>query len=697
MAFPQSESNTSWLPTSKVAQEELDHNLAAKLAAADENPFQESSEQITLKASTDKEEPEPLPDPSSSPAVNMINIVEETQRLNASTVPLVSDPRGDTWVFISPPSCQPGQDANQYKAVCDHYAIPHCMNSKTLINLNSPAFDFWWRSPAPQQRLLRRRQLVGRLPPNIKFVIDLTPHMEGDEGAHLLSELMCPYGIRTWVLAMSRWDISDYLVGGNEDFSCFDTQKHTETEEQGGVIDYTQPLLDDPSGALDPDEIRVVRRARSGFNENATLRKQEYIIPACYTATRHHCAIERVLNILVDNDPKLDSAPKVWTTFVIAKHLGVANHVNVNNYIIRWLHANTNPAFIDVLPELSLEIADGLQNEALCQEAFGILVGERALESIQPEATGLNESRSSHAPITLHGRRKYDISEAYETRLEYACITFREMVFGEYAKLVGGDWIADLPEFQRLSRVSYKNSAYQAAFHNLLRLLTGYIHGFVMFALRAKAAFISGPYGDRSEHNDIYPTTRFALIWEGLLLRQRLLTRSFWTLLGSMNLHTSISNNVMSEGATWGERTAQYDFYDRELDGESMIEKATTKTELEEALNDCKCKLVAARKIQKSQAWRIGENTADDVVASPGEDSFPNAWDQALDKIKSRYIYIGHPKALVDESDHHKAKRPKMEPLDDKTADPLQVVTPGTCECNDLLALQVDIAEHDLD
>ena len=692
MAFTQSETNSSQQPESQAAQMEMDYNLATELAFADENPFHESPEKAALTPNSDKEELQPSPELPSSPPAKIVNIIEETRRLNASTVPLVSDPGGDTWVFISPPSRQPGQDTSQYKAICDHYTIPHCINSDTLKNLNSPAFNSWY-SPTPQHRVLRRRGLVGKLPRNIKFVIDLTPQMEGDEGAHLLSELMCPHGIRTWILAMSRWDIPNYLVGGNEDYSYVDSYRRSTAEGQDDAVDYMKPLLDGPGGTLDADEIRVIRRARSVYNEvgratDATLGETEFIIPACYTAIRHHCGIERVLNILVDNDPKLDSAPKVWTTFVMAKHLGVANHVNLNNYIIRWLRSNDNPAFIDAMPELCLEMADGLQNYALCREAFGILVGERALESEQDEQTSSNGGKTKHALVTIHGRKKYDISEAYETRLEYAYIGFREMVFGEYTELVEGDWIKVLPEFQRLSKVSYKNLAFQTSLHNLRHLLLSYVRGFIMFALRAKPAFITGPHGDRSENDDIFPTTRFALTWERLSLRQRLLTRSFWILLGSMNLRTSISNNAMSEGETWGERTAQYEFHNRELDGESVLEKPITKTELKELLNNCKYKLVAAQNKQKGQAWRTGENTVGNIIASPDKRSSSSTWDKALDKIQSRYI--GNLKTSAGKSDCHKAKRPKMEPLNDNKAEPLQGMAPGTCEYNKSLSLQID-------
>ena len=699
MASVQPQPNTSWLPALKAAQEKQDYTLAAELAVSDMDPLQEGAEKVTSEPTDDTKEVKPSADSPSTLLLKMVDIVEQTQKLTTSVVPLVSDPRADTWVFISPPSRQPGQDAKQYKAICEHYTRPHCFDSRVLKSLNSPAFNSWWLSPAPQQRVLRRRGLLGKLPHPIRFAIDLTPQVEGDDGAHLLSELMCPYGVRTWILAMSRWDIEDYLVGGPEDFSYYDTHEHTTTKNQDDVVGYKQPLLNGPISALGADEIKVIRRARFtyeiGSKTDATMRTQEYVIPACYTAIRHHCAIERVLNMLVDNDPKLDSAPKVWTTFVMAKHLGVANHVNLNNYIIRWLRANRNQAFIDVMPELCLEMADGLQNFDLCRQAFGILVGERALESVRAEPTGLSEGKIQRAPITVHGRTKYDISEAYETRIEYAYVGFREMVFREYTTLVEGDWIKDLPEIQRLSWFCDKNPAYRNTIRNLQHPLSGYIRSFVMYALRAKPEAITGPYGDRSENDDIFPTTRFAITWEKLSLQQRLLTRSFWTLLRSMRLQTSITNNMVSEGETWGELTARVDYHNGELDGEYPVEMSITKKELEEVLNECKQKLVSANIIHQRQAWKIGEATADNVTGSSDED-FPSS-DRAEAFTEARSLYSGHPRTSADESDRHKAKRLKAEPLDGRTTEPLQGISPATCKHDNSFILRIDVVKDSVD
>ena len=615
MAFQQNELNTSWLPALSAAQAEHDMNQTAEVTMDEENPSPETPK--LTPALAEEEDFAHFSRQPSLPPSGSFDMIEETRKLNASAVPLVADPGGDTWIFIDPPARQHNQDPYHYQAICEHFTLPHCIRSQTLRNLNSSVFVDWLH-PTLQYRIQRRRRLVERLPAHIKYVIDLTPQVEGDEGAHLLSELMCPDGVRTWTLASCRWKIPLYLVGGTEEYSCLDTRTQTKSGDQTELLASARAQLYSTGGRLEPDEIRLTRQAAYdalGNVNDRTLGEQEYVIPACYTEIRHHCAIERVLNILVDNDPRLDSAPKVWTTFVMAKHMGVANHVNLNNYIIRWLQANHNMAFLDVMPELCLAMADGLQNYNLCRDAFGLLVGERALESLQSEPTGLNGGKTKNFPVTIHGRKKYDISEAYETRLEYAYIGFREMALREYATLVEGDWIEDLPEFRRMSDFAYSDEAYQIRLGELRRLLLDYVRGSIMFALRARPELVPGPYGDRTGNDDIFPTTAYATIWKSLALQQRVLTRAFWILLCDQKLEKSKSNNQMWNRSFGEGQTSSYTYHTRELDGESTVVGATTSKMVKRAIEDCKLKLVGAGIIE---AWKSCGR--EEEVASDAED-----------------------------------------------------------------------------
>ena len=642
-----------------VAQEERDRNLAIALDNDEQN-----RPATTGIAEQDHAHREPF-----SP----LDMIEATRRFNASTVPVVSEPGGDTWVFIDPPPRQHDQDAEQYKVICTHFKNPHCIKSSTLRSLNSPVFNEWLESPDRQRRFLRSRGLLGRLPHHIKVVVDLTLQVEDEHGTHLLSKLMCPEGVRTWVLACSRWNIPIYLLGGHEDYGYLDTRPRTVNEDELDQVFPKRQLLKIPGKALGSDEIRVKRRAPStydtqGNERNALETQQEYVIPAESSAIRHHCAIERVLNILVDHDPKLDSAPKVWTTFVMAKHLGVANHVNINNYIIRWLQASRNTAFLDVMPELCLDIADGLQNFALCRSAFALLVGERALDSIGLEPNSLIGGKSKSHSVTVHGRKKYDIPEAYQTRLEYAYIGFREMVFREYATLVEGDWIKDLFELHQLSFHQHDDPAYQTELRKLRRLLLGYVRGSIMFALRAQHRLIPGPWGDHHGDDEIFPATKFATIWEGLSLQHRLLTRSFWSLLYSQSLDTSISNNEMN-GYNFGrDQTCVYTSFMGELDGESKVEDAIPMTTVKKAVAKCLHQLVDAKILKLQPEGKRKEKIVDNTNGTSESRSSDAAWDDTTYSLElcfsDRLETLSPPANPPDQkvsSDKHTAKRPKIE------------------------------------
>ena len=63
-----------------------------------------------------------------------------------------------------------------------------------------------------------------------------------------------------------------------------------------------------------------------------------------YSPLRHRAALERLLAVAAGADPKFDSAPKIWTTFAVAKHLGVI-HSPLTDYIITWLRTYPNSMF----------------------------------------------------------------------------------------------------------------------------------------------------------------------------------------------------------------------------------------------------------------------------------------------------------------------------------------------------------------
>ena len=124
-------------------------------------------------------------DPLVQVCQNRVNIDD---RINDMTVraaielPVVYDSQGDTFIYIDPPLRQPEQDEHDYERYIERYQAPILMQKNTLAK-HSPGLAKLF-GPTQQYRFLRRRKLTNKLPSNVKYVIDLTPPIEG-EGTHI--------------------------------------------------------------------------------------------------------------------------------------------------------------------------------------------------------------------------------------------------------------------------------------------------------------------------------------------------------------------------------------------------------------------------------------------------------------------------------------------------------------------------------
>lgn len=266
-----------------------------------------------------------------------------------------------------------------------------------------------------------------------------------------------------------------------------------------------------------------------------------------YTPVRHRSAIERVLSALQGLDPKIDSAPKVWTTFAVAKYFDI-KHSELDDYIIRWLRAYPNSYFLEVLPEVSLQIADGLENYDLARDTFAILVGEEALDNLRRARMPISNNNRS-----AYGRKKEDLPEAIFTRVEYASKAFLERINNEFADFVGNGmrWIETLPEFKKLS--SYGKSEAQGIIRALMVLLKDYVRGAIYKLLCANydsvpAADLHHPGG-----TDLLPRVARSEVWNNMYPNERILSRTFWQALTSFKKFDGRTNLDIKEGwnMTW--------------------------------------------------------------------------------------------------------------------------------------------------
>ena len=432
-------------------------------------------------------------------APNIKSRIQEIQQMRSFELPLLYDSSGDTLVFVDPPDQQPEQDNVSYDRCTAHYQMPMCVKKDVLMKYGASYFGKMFEA-TNQHRMPRRRGLVGKLPLHVKYVIDLTPPIEGDQAAYLMTELCCSDGVRNWYHATRRWEVSKSLVAGQ-------------------------------------DEYMMSWKVNSGTKEQSLESYQSSQILLEYSPVRHRSAIERVLLALHDHDPQLDSAPKVWTTFAVAKYFGIT-HSPLTDYIVRWLRAPPNSCFLEVLPETALRIADGLQCHPLCRDTFAILVGEEALGAAYRSRVPEFDSA-----LSVHGRKKEQLPEGMKTAVEYASKALSDRVNAEFASLIddGMRWIDNLPEFQKFSKLGPLPETLGQDLKKLIILLKAYVRGAVCTVLCTEFPYLpnreTGIPGD-----DLFPRNSWQEIWAKLAPSERIMTRSFWNILQWCDLFSGPTN-----------------------------------------------------------------------------------------------------------------------------------------------------------
>lgn len=481
--------------------------------------------------------------------VNMETVMQNAEKRFAIELPVLRVPGGDTYIYIDPPPQMPEQDAMTYQWIRDRYRTPICMKKETLMKLNSPFLENLF-GPTSQYRVLRRRGLVNKLPPEIKHVLDLTPPNEGDEAMVLVSDLSCSEGIRNWVRACKRWNISKALIGGYDDYAAQLQDPWSYDLGERDVVASTDDGGVSTTGAVDGGELKSDKPAASSSASTFAKKiapkvEDEFSIPLEYTAIRHRSAIERVLLAIAGHDPKLDSAPKVWTTTGVAKYFEI-KHESVSDYIVRWLYAAPNTCFLEVMPETTLRMADSLEISSLCRDAYALLVGEEALAAACQGhfIPGFDQDHS------VHRRKKSEVPDKYQTYIEYASKAFRGRIADEFEALVCGDWLESLDEYAKLLQYQSKSAAYDSTLGELKNMLKAFVRGAVYYLLCSNYDNMSGPFDERDGAHDLFPTIKFRQTWALLHPSTRILTRSFWAALRTLRTQNSFSNLTVTTTAT---------------------------------------------------------------------------------------------------------------------------------------------------
>lgn len=437
---------------------------------------------------------------------------------------MFTDDEADTWVFIDP-APQPGHAT---LLTAETQTIPHRIHSRSLLKTGSKVFRKYFE-PRCQARVRKRRGLADKMPDGIKYVLDLSPATEGDDALIFMTELSCPVGVRKWAQYMDKWNLPPSCVGGQDEVEWLPARGRPQvTPKQDGPCQpsytLTKPYRMNWEGGL-PQPPKQAALNKEGFATRKVVCDPVPGLPLDYSPTRHRTCIERLLHALEGLDPRLDTAPKLWTYFALAKLFDVATAPAVCDYIVSWLLQQPNTLFVEVHPELAYRIACGIRNTKLCREAFAILVGEEALLLLQASVEGYTPQRFQQ---TFHGRTRETLDDTDIQRIEYASKTFMERILEAFVSLAGTEmlWVDELVARHVKGGITAENIA---PVTELARFLKEWIRCYIYAVLQKQTWTYVNDLLDGLGGDDLdYPRIDFVTAPAAMSFVSRILTRSFW-------------------------------------------------------------------------------------------------------------------------------------------------------------------------
>ncbi|TGJ84910.1 hypothetical protein E0Z10_g3822 [Xylaria hypoxylon] len=310
----------------------------------------------------------------------------DRQRLQQLSIATTS---GDTLVIVKFPA---GDfiDCNREKWETKKFL----MESEQLLMTGSSVFA---EALSPNGQARTRRRLNCNYE-SYRYVLDLTPQIEGDESASEVAELSLSDGVREWWRSHYIVYVSKQLVYGHDD-NC---PRHL-----------VKLLLED------------------GTANELDIPQLENIFDYC--PIRHRVAILRLLMAIRQGDLILNSAARTATMAVIAKHFDCVDVVK--DHILTWLVVEPNQKFIEINAEDALKYAWILKLVDVARVAFQILVVERAVEILETKKSGIvNKGRQS-----IFGRPRGSVTDEQETCIQYAAQSLIQRAEDLWGRLLSDD------------------------------------------------------------------------------------------------------------------------------------------------------------------------------------------------------------------------------------------------------------------
>lgn len=165
----------------------------------------------------------------------------------------------------------------------------------------------------------------------VKYIMDLTPAHEGDDLVFQMMELSLSPGITHWWTAVKKHGVPNDIAGGHDDVcTCWMPSGGVEMDTpllSDTIKDYciTRSTPEDESLTAAPvftlahagRGLKVQKMKQDGKTEAASFPPYRNIPDYC--PIRHRLNILRLLYIIESKPITIDSAPRLWTLFALAK------------------------------------------------------------------------------------------------------------------------------------------------------------------------------------------------------------------------------------------------------------------------------------------------------------------------------------------------------------------------------------------
>ncbi|KAL9620360.1 MAG: hypothetical protein Q9160_005060 [Pyrenula sp. 1 TL-2023] len=520
--------------------------------------------------------PQNGPNPS-SPHVASVDSswswAEVMQLQFAAEMSKILHPEGDTAVYIDPPPKKRDQGDLSYQRTVNHFQAPHVIPSIYLRELGSRKLEAMF-APTAQFRMKRRLGNAGynvTQSPKIKYYLDWRVPVDGDEALVLLEGLTCTSGVLAWAKAQQHYKINKRFVQGQDDPALFEgwakwqkmlyqetisqqakvtpikdqkskkenkADKATESEDTekkpsekilnwDGELPRPPPVVEESHDTDDTSNVKQEDQSRKPAAVSAPLALVEPPQQEEYCPLRHRSAMERLLHAACGQDPCLDSAPKMWTYFAIAKYFECVENSKICSWITVWLSDPLNSNFIQANPEVTYRISIDIKSEYLVKTSFSILAAERAL-AIANEPNAPTNAR----PASVHRIKVENLDDDEKNRVDHAANNFFHRVTHFSVGLCDENmhWLETCPEFKKLLENEYRDSRQVDARDELVETLKIYVRCRINSILnRNFTTSMRDLETDIESVFGFYPLRNsFAAMYNVLPINARLLTRTFW-------------------------------------------------------------------------------------------------------------------------------------------------------------------------